>query len=142
MSGSGLLGRRGLVAAAGLWLAGVVSTALPAVAGPAAWNEVAFDQAAFDAAQKDGKPILIHITADWCSTCRAQKPILDALRTQEKFKPLIVYNVDFDTQQDLVRRFRATAQSTMIVFKGRLEEARMSGDTRPKAIALMLSKAF
>ena len=34
---------------------------------------------AFAAAQAAGKPILLHITAPWCPTCKAQKPILSKL---------------------------------------------------------------
>ena len=35
-----------------------------------------FTPQAFEAAQKAGKSILVHITASWCPTCKAQRPIL------------------------------------------------------------------
>lgn len=38
-----------------------------------------FDAATFEAAQKAGKPILVAIHADWCSTCRAQDPVVSSL---------------------------------------------------------------
>ena len=34
---------------------------------------------AFKAAQASGSPILVEIHADWCPTCKAQKPIIDKL---------------------------------------------------------------
>lgn len=103
-------------------------------------GEPPFDQATFEAAQKAGKPILIHITATWCSVCKTQKLVIDRVLGEARFKPYVLLNVDFDTQKDLVRKFGARAQSTFIVFKGKIQEALTSGDTRPKAIELMLAK--
>ncbi len=37
---------------------------------------VEYTDAAFDAAQKEGKSILIDVSAPWCPTCKAQAPIL------------------------------------------------------------------
>lgn len=138
-----MIGRRIVTAAVTV---GLVALSGLAVVRPAAAisfpDEIPFDQGRFEAAQTAGKPILVHITASWCSVCATQKRILDDLRRQDKFKPLLIFNVDFDAQKDLVRKFRAHAQSTMVVFKGKLEEGIFSGDTRPKAVALLLSRAF
>jgi thioredoxin 1 len=99
-------------------LAFVLRTA-PAFAAEA----VPFDQARFAAAQGEGKPILVDISASWCPTCAAQRPILERLEANPEFKALIVFRVDFDTQKDVVRRFRARMQSTLIGFKGTTETA-------------------
>jgi thioredoxin 1 len=100
-----------------------------------------FDQASFDAAQKAGKPILVEITARWCTTCAAQRPILATLFAQPKFKDLVTFNIDFDSQKALVHTFGATMQSTLIVYKGVKEEARSTGETKPEAIASLLDSA-
>ncbi len=104
-------------------------------------EEKTFDQADFDAARKADKPILVHITASWCTTCAAQKPILDRLRAEPKFKNLVVYNVDFDAQKALVHKFGARMQSTLIVFKGEKEEGRSAGETSPEAIEALVDKS-
>lgn len=44
--------------------------------------EAVFTPEAFAAAQKAGKPILVHVTAPWCTVCAAQKPILAKLEAQ------------------------------------------------------------
>ena len=137
--------RSSLVSAAALCL---LATAVPILApsvitaaSAAAEKTMPFDQAAFDAAQKADKPILVHITAPWCSTCAAQKPIVGHLQAEPKFKDLVTFNVDFDSQKALVRKFGATMQSTLIVFKGAKEEGRSSGETRAAPIAALLGKA-
>jgi thiol-disulfide isomerase/thioredoxin len=101
-----------------------------------------FDAAAFAAAQKEGKPILIDVFAVWCPVCRAQNPILVQLTREPKYKGLVVFKVDFDTQKDALRALNAQSQSTLIVFKGRTEQGRSVGDTDQEKIAALLDKAL
>ena len=101
-----------------------------------------FNAQAFADAQKAGKPILIAIHASWCPTCKAQAPILDQLTSDPKFKNLAYFVVDFDSQKDLVRRFGARMQSTLIAFKGDKEEGRSVGDTNRTSIAALLNKTL
>ncbi|MGY4402196.1 thioredoxin family protein [Bradyrhizobium sp. USDA 3315] len=104
-------------------------------------TEVPFTQQAFDAAQHQGKPILVHITAPWCPYCARQRPILSSLENEAAFKDLVVYNVDFDTQKDIVRAMDAQKQSTLIVFHGAAEKGRSTGDTDANSIKTLLEKA-
>ncbi len=109
----------------------------------AAWAAVkSFDQASFEAAQAAGKPILVEVHADWCPTCRAQDPIISELTREPKNAGFVVLRVDFDNQKDVVRRFRAQYQSTLIVFKGKKEVSRSTGETRKDEIAAQLAKAL
>ncbi|MGD9501876.1 MAG: thioredoxin family protein [Methyloceanibacter sp.] len=101
-----------------------------------------FDAAEFAQAQKAGKSILIDVFAVWCPVCRAQNPILVQLTREPKFKDLVVFKVDFDTQKDALRAFNAQSQSTLIVFKGETEAARSVGDTDKDKIAALLDKAL
>ena len=77
---------------------------------------------------------MIDITASWCPTCAAQKPILDKLSTDPAFKDLVIFKVDFDSQKDVVRALGARAQSTLIAFRGSVEQGRSVGDTNPASI--------
>lgn len=101
-----------------------------------------FDREAFLAAQQEGKPILIDITAPWCPTCRAQKPIIQALAGKSDLQGLIVFEVDFDSQKDVVRAFEASSQSTLIMYRGEKETARSVGDTDPTRIEALVVTAF
>ena len=78
-----------------------------------------FDGKAFGDAQAAGKSILVEVTAPWCPTCAKQKPIIDGL---EADKPrLMVFNIDFDSAKDLLKRFGVQYQSTLIVFNELVE---------------------
>lgn len=100
-----------------------------------------FDASAFEAAQAAGKPILLEVSAPWCPTCKAQKPILSSLAAKAKFKDLVAFEIDFDNQKDLLRKFRVTTQSTLITFKGSKEVGRSTGDTNAASIEALLDKS-
>ncbi len=101
-----------------------------------------YSPAAFAAAQKAGKSILVDISAPWCPTCRAQAPILGALEAAAKFKKLVVFEIDFDSEKPAVRALGANAQSTLIAFKGASETGRSLGDSDPGRIAALLESAL
>jgi thioredoxin len=101
-----------------------------------------FTQNDFAEAQKAGKPIFVAIHATWCPTCKAQKPILSELMAQPKFKNLVYFVVDFDSQKDAVNFFGAQMQSTLIAFKGERETGRSVGDTDRSSIAALLNKTL
>lgn len=118
----------------------LLATAL--AAGPAVAATVTeFTPAAFAAAQQAGEPILVDITATWCPTCAAQKPILERLEAQPAFRDLHVFHVDFDSQKAVVRGFGVRMQSTLIVFHGATERGRSTGDTQAASIEALLAKS-
>jgi len=105
-------------------------------------ENVPYDRTKFDAAQKEGKPILVDISAPWCPTCKVQKPIVEKLTNKPEYKSLTIFEVDFDSQKDAVKRFGARSQSTLIVFKGAKETGRSAGDTREASIETLVKSAF
>ena len=132
--------RRG--AMVGLAVASGLALGLPASADSAAGNAPQpFTEAAFDAAQKAGKPILVDTYATWCDICARQKPIIDKLLGEAKYKDVVTFRVDFDKQKDVMRKFNARVQSTLIVFRGQKEVGRSVGETQPEWIDDLVSKA-
>ena len=101
-----------------------------------------YDAKTFEAAQAAGKPVLIEIHADWCPTCKAQLPILNKLSAEGRYAPIERMRVDFDSQKALVKVFKANMQSTLVLFKGKMEVARSVAVTDPAAIQAMLDKAL
>lgn len=105
-------------------------------------ERIAFSAAAFEAAQATDRPILIDIWASWCPTCRTQKPIIARIVAEPRFADMVVLEVDYDRQKDVVRQFGVRMQSTLIVFRGRDEIGRSVGDTNPASIESLLEMAL
>jgi len=101
-----------------------------------------FDQARFDQLLKEGKPVLVTIHADWCSTCRAQNVFLEELLKTPPYSKLHVLRVDFDKQSKVVRAFKTRWQSTLIIFKNGKEIDRSTADTDKNSVASMLREAL
>lgn len=101
-----------------------------------------YAQKSFEAARAAGKPILVAIHAPWCPTCKAQAAILERLERAPKFAGLQVFQVDFDSQKEALRAFRATTQSTLIVYRGGAEAGRSAGDADAASIAALLDRAL
>lgn len=121
-----------------LSVAAVIFTVVSAPTGAA--TEAPFTQPAFAAAQQEGKPLLIDISAPWCPTCAQQRPILTKLMANPEFKDLIVYQVDFDRQKDVVRALGAQMPSSLGVFHGAVEKDRFNGDTSAESSKALLQK--
>jgi thioredoxin 1 len=122
-----------------LFAIAALAVATPALAGDNAPQP--YTAAAFDAAQKAGKPILIDTYATWCDICARQKPILDKLLGEPEYRNLVTFRVDFDAQKDVMRKFNARLQSTLIAFRGDKEVARSVGETQPEWIEDLMAKA-
>lgn len=101
-----------------------------------------YTQEKLDALNKSGKPTLVFIYADWCPTCKAQEKILNTLLPTNEFKGITTLRVDFDAQKPVVSAFGVKYQSTLIVFKGGKEVARVTGETNRDHIADLLRKSL
>jgi thioredoxin 1 len=122
-----------------LLAAGLVVATVP-VSRPAA-GAIPFTEEAFEASQRQGKRILVQITASWSPVCVRQRRIVGLLQEEPRFKDLMVYTIDFDARKDLVREMGAQEQSTLIVFKGVVEIGRSTGENDPAAIESLLAKS-
>jgi thioredoxin len=119
-----------------------LTAALSLSPAASAMGKKPFDAKAFAAAQSAGKSILLEVHAPWCPTCKAQTPILSRLSKEPKFKNMVRFNIDFDSQKALLRKFNVRMQSTLIVFKGSQEAGRSTGDTKAASIEALLAKAI
>ena len=64
------------------------------------------------------------------------------LTSEPRMKSMVVFTVDFDSQKDLLRKLNVQKQSTLIVFKGKKEVGRSTGDTNPGRIEALLNKSI
>jgi thioredoxin 1 len=101
----------------------------------------AFTQQDFDTLTRAGKPVIVDISAVWCPTCKAQKPIVEKLAVAPAYKDVTVLRVDFDSEKPILKEFHVTTQSTLIAFNAGKETARSVGDTTSVGIESLFLKA-
>ena len=106
--------------------AAVIAVAAPVAAFAGEWRS--YESAAFADAQQAGETIFVAVHADWCPSCRAQRPILDVLVDEPAFENAVAFVVDFDTQRDFLAEHQVRYQTTLLVFKGEDETGRSLGE--------------
>ncbi len=99
-----------------------------------------FSQAAFKTAMADGKMTLVFFHAPWCPICKAQEPKIKAHLTGN-YKHLTAFKVDYDTNQMLRKEMKVDRQSTLILFHGIKEVARLSYTSEDGALREFFSHA-
>jgi thioredoxin 1 len=107
----------------------------------AALQSAAYSDQALADAQAAGKSVALHFHAEWCGSCKVQAMVFDTLRKEGK-PEVTVLVVDYDKAQAIKSRFGVRTQSTIIVFKGAKETARLSGETRESRIRQALDSAL
>jgi thiol-disulfide isomerase/thioredoxin len=99
-----------------------------------------FNVKAFQEAQAAGKTILVDVFAPWCPVCKRQQPTIQSLL---KERPnLVVFQVDYDSSKDVLKRFNVQRQGTLILFKGANEVGRLIYDADPGNIRALVAKGF
>ena len=104
--------------------------------------ELPFSQAAFTQALNAHKPVIVDFAASWCPTCRAQKPIVQALMAEPKMKGVTLFVADYDKEKALERSLKVVQQSTFVVFKEGKEVARSTGQTQRDELEALFNKAL
>ena len=87
--------------------------------------------------QKADNAVALHFHADWCPTCRAQEKVFNGWKGDSAV-PGTLLIVNYDNERELRRKLGVRTQSTVIVYKGATEKARVAGDTDPQALRAAL----
>jgi len=100
-----------------------------------------YSQSEFERNVEKGGVVLLHIHADWCSTCRAQDKILKSLMDNNNYPGLTIMEINFDTQKDLLKKYNVRYQSTLVLFRGNKELGSLTAKRNISAIRALLDKS-
>jgi thioredoxin 1 len=101
-----------------------------------------YTQQEFDSLLALGKPIVVHIHADWCGTCKAQDVQINAAMNSAEFKDVTFLEVDYDTQRKILKFFNIKIQSTLIIFKNGKEVDRIAMERDAVELQTFLKKSL
>jgi thioredoxin 1 len=69
-------------------------------------------------------------------------PLTTKILKDKAFKDAIAFQVDFDSQKRFLQEHRVRWQSTLMVFKGKKEKGRSTGDLNKDSIRKMFIKGL
>ena len=102
---------------------------------------VPYTPEALVAAQKAGKPVALQFHANWCSSCRAQDAAFNSFKDDASL-PITLFVADYDNVRDLRMQLRVASQSTVIVYRGTKQTARVAFETNPERLRTALKSAL
>ena len=100
-----------------------------------------YSEQALAAAQAAGQPVAVHFHAEWCGTCKQQEKAIAQLQGDKSLGVLLLV-ADYDKEKALRKTLRVRSQSTMVVFRGKDERARLAGDTSAEKFRTALRAAL
>jgi thiol-disulfide isomerase/thioredoxin len=124
------------------FLLAVVLFALAAAPALGAKAFAPYEKAKLDALISSGRPLVVHVHADWCPTCRRQMTVFDELFADPALAKIEAVRVNYDRDRDFLAAYKVTRQATVITFKGGKEVARVVYDADRNKIRAALAAAL
>jgi thioredoxin 1 len=70
---------------------------------------------------------LMFFHATWCSICKAQRPSVEALMTDNALKTVKFGQIDTDKNKDITTKFNVPGQPVIVIYKDGKEQNRFAG---------------
>ena len=91
-------------------------------------------------AKATGKTIVINSYEVWCGTCSAQTKVLN--QAEKEFKEIIFLSYEQSKNKDIAKQLNIKFWTTILVFKGNEEKARIIGQTNKDEIYKAILKGI
>ena len=92
----------------------------------------------FEEAKESGKTIVINSYEDWCGTCSKQTKILD--QAEKEFRDIVFLSYEQSKNKNVAKELGIKFWTTIVIYKGSNEVARIVGQTNKKIIYSAIKK--
>jgi len=99
-----------------------------------------FSEEIFEKAKASGKTIVVNSYEVWCGTCSKQTKILD--QAEKEFKDIVFLSYEQSKNKDIAQKLDIKFWTTIVVYKGNNEIARIIGQTDKKTIYSAIQKGI
>ena len=99
-----------------------------------------FSEEIFENAKSSGKTIVVNSYEAWCGTCSKQTKILD--QAEKEFKDIIFLSYEQSKNKDIAQKLDIKLWTTIVVYKGKNEVARIIGQTDKETIYSAIRKGI
>ena len=118
----------------------IVSFLFFCVSANAVEKKTNFSIKIFEEAKASGKSIVINSYEVWCGTCSKQTKILN--QAEKMFKDIVFLSYEQSTNKDVAQLLNVKFWTTIVVYKGSNEVARVVGQTDKEVIYSAIQKAI
>ncbi len=99
-----------------------------------------FSDEIFNNAKSSGKTIVINSYEVWCGTCAVQTEILD--QAEKDFSNVIFLSYEQSKNKDIAKKLNIKFWTTIVIYKGENEIARVVGQTEKSKIYSAIKKGL
>ena len=99
-----------------------------------------FSTEIFEKEKDSGKTVVINSYEVWCGTCSEQTKILD--QAEKEFKDIIFLSYEQSKNKEIAQKLNIKYWTTIVVYKGNKEVARIVGQTDKKTIYSAIQKGI
>ena len=97
-----------------------------------------FSIESLESAKATGKTLVINSYEPWCWSCRKQDKVL--LDAKKEFKDVVFLTYQQGKNKDIAKTLEINFRSTIVIFKGKKEIARLVGQTDKEQIFSAIKK--
>ena len=99
-----------------------------------------FSEEAFESAKASGKTVVVNSYEVWCGTCSKQTKILD--QAEKEFNDIVFLSYEKSKNKDIAKKLGIKFWTTIVVYKGNDEVARVVGQTDKEIIYAIIQKGI
>ena len=99
-----------------------------------------FSEEIFENAKASGKTVVVNSYEVWCGTCSKQTKILD--QAEKEFTNIVFLSYEQSKNKGIAQKLGIKFWTTIVVYKGDEEVARIIGQTNKKTIYSAIEKGI